>query len=200
MLGEADSSSQPAGVGLSAGSTPVHTLDIASRDFSTFVKKFSRQQRQYFSKGLFVVGESFGGTYVPIFVSDLVREQLANHSDALDVSIRGIILANAVVDGSYSPLGHYEMFCTPGGLVHFNESVCTSIASAMSEAERLQRMCQDTRDPYVCSTSQEYGRANIYLYLQEQEVDTRRRSPYDCKFFHAYRTGPHPTDKLIALT
>ncbi|EME78965.1 uncharacterized protein MYCFIDRAFT_34326 [Pseudocercospora fijiensis CIRAD86] len=174
---------QPSGTGLSASSSPVTTLHTASLDFSTFVKRFTRQYPQYFAKGLFIAGESFGGIYVPRFTSDIVQEQLSFREGALEVPIHGIILVDALVDGASSPLGHYEMFCTGEAEfpVHFNQSTCDAIAMAMPEAERLQHLCQSTQDPYVCSTSHEFGLNNIYRYLQEQEVDTRRRSPYDLR-------------------
>lgn len=116
-------------------------------------------------------------------IADIVSEQARHPEHAFNVPILGIILVNAVVDGAFSTLGHYEMFCTANEdfPVKFNKTVCNAIAAVMPEAERLQHLCQATLDPFVCSTSLEFGEANIYKYLQEQEIDTGRRSPYDCQ-------------------
>lgn len=158
--------SQPAGVGFSVvpdDQPPPTTFEEASGDFSAFLVKFIKQYPQYFKNGLYVAGESFGGSYVPMYTADIIRKQLAGAPDALDVEIPGIILVNAVVDGRYSFLGHYDMFCTDkADIVRFNESACADIAAAMPEAERLQRLCETTLDPYVCMMGVMYGQESIY--------------------------------------
>ncbi|UKZ55704.1 hypothetical protein TrVGV298_009528 [Trichoderma virens] len=177
---------QPAGVGFSTpaddGSYPV-TLAEASDDFTAFLTRFVNQYPQYFQHGFYIAGESFGGRYVPRFTADLVRRQLSGAPDALPVQVRGIVLANALVDGTYSLLSHYELFCTDGptaDLLRFNATVCDAIAAAMPEAERLQRVCQATYDPILCQAANEFGHNNLYKYFQEQ-VDALKHSPYDLR-------------------
>ncbi|KAK4549433.1 hypothetical protein LTR36_006430 [Oleoguttula mirabilis] len=175
---------QPAGVGFStvvAGETSPVTLGEASVDFAAFLHSFVSQFPEYFTGGLYIAGESFGGRYTPRFTADILRKQIARAADALPVRIMGIALFNALVDGMYTTLGHYEMFCTDqADLLRFNETVCTAMAAAIPEAERLQRLCQATYDSYICAAAQSYGQVNLYKYFQE-EVDALRRSPYDLR-------------------
>lgn len=120
---------------------------------------------------------------MPRFTADLVRRQLTGAPDAFPVQVRGIVLANALVDGTYSPLGHYELFCTDSptaDLLRFNSTACDAIAAAMPEAERLQRVCQATYDANLCQAAIEFGQRNLYKYFQEQ-VDALKHSPYDRK-------------------
>ncbi|KAK5111393.1 hypothetical protein LTR85_012167 [Meristemomyces frigidus] len=175
---------QPAGVGFSTITgeefSPV-TLDEASVDFATFLRIFTLQFPDYFSAGLYIAGESFGGRYVPRFTADILRQQISRAVDALPVQVKGIALFNALVDGTFTALGHYEMFCTEqADILHFNETACDAIAAAVPETERLQRLCQATYDPYVCAAAHSYSDDNIYKYFQE-EVDALRRSPYDLR-------------------
>ncbi|PKK52363.1 hypothetical protein CI102_6816 [Trichoderma harzianum] len=157
------------------------TLAEASDDFAAFLTRFVKQFPQYFQHGFYIAGESFGGRYVPRFTADLVRRQLAGAPVAFPVQVRGIVLANALVDGTYSPLGHYELFCTDSptaDLLRFNATACDAIAAAMPEAERLQRVCQATYDASLCQAAIEFGQRNLYKYFQAQ-VDALKHSPYD---------------------
>lgn len=178
--------SQPASVGFSTvnqtHSPPPTTLAEASPDVTAFLTRFAAQHPHYLANGLYLAAESFGGRYAPRFAADMVRAQ---PSPALPFTIIGLILVDALVDAVFSPLGHYEFFCTPAWqtLVQLNDSACATIAARMPEAERLRRLCELTMDPYVCGAAREFAQDGIYSFFQEQEVDTRRRSPYDCEWF-----------------
>lgn len=172
---------QPAGVGFStaeSGFMP-DNLDEASRDFQVFLAEFASRFPEYLSRGLYIAGESFAGQYVPVYVADILRKQLSGAPEALGVEIPGVVLVDALVDGAYVTLGFYEMFCTDrADVLRFNETACEEVAAAMPEMEKLARWCQATGDAYACATAQGFGSANIFKFLQE-EVDARRRSPYD---------------------
>lgn len=170
------------------GDNPVYpvTLDEGSIDFSAFLALFAHQYPTYFDHGLYIAGESFGGRYAPRYAADILRKQLARSPDALGLAVGGVILVNALVDGIYPSLGNYELFCTGEwqDMVRFNETTCRALAAAMPEAEKLQHLCQATYDPYVCMIAYSYVEENIERYFKEQEVDTERHSPYDCKFVY----------------
>jgi cathepsin A (carboxypeptidase C) len=159
------------------------TLAEASNDFSKFLNEFTTRYDQYFKRGLYFAGESFGGRYVPRFVSDIIRKQrLAEYRDALQVPIHGIVLVNALVDAAYPYLGLYDLFCTgEQDALQFNESTCANIAAVLPELERMQRKCQETLDADVCRAIDRYGMKSVYRYFQE-EVDAKRHSPYDGEF------------------
>lgn len=157
------------------------TLGDASVDFSAFLGQFAGRYPDYFKNGLYVAGESFAGRYVPRFVADMAQKQLANASDALNVSIRGIILVDALIDAAYPYLGHYDLFCSDHSkILRYNDSACAQIAASTPELLRLQRVCQDTNSPDDCGAAEDYGASHIYSFFQEQ-VSARNHTPYDCE-------------------
>lgn len=174
---------QPAGAGLStaAGDSAPITLAEGTVDFGVFLAEFVARFPQYFRHGFYVAGESFGGRYVPRYVSDVVSGQLEGKPGAPRVRIDGIILVDAFVDGISHMIGHYEMFCTDEyqDLLSFNETTCASIAAAVPRAEYLLGVCQESHDSQDCNAALVYASANIGKYLQG-EVDRGKYSPYDC--------------------
>jgi cathepsin A (carboxypeptidase C) len=164
--------SRPVGVGFSTVQDPESsplTLANASIDFSNFLAAFTYRYPEYFHNGLYVAGESFGGRYVPRFVSDLAKKQLAGAPDALPILIKGIILVDALVDAAYPYLGLYELFCKDGPasqILRFNDSACSEMAAAMPEAERLQRICQSCDEPGACADAETFGNKHLYKFFQ----------------------------------
>jgi len=174
---------------------PVVTLAQASPDFQTFLARFTARFPDYFRKGLYMAGESFGGRYTPRFTADIIRKQKsklaasAASNDVLqaavsDLEVKGVVLVDPYIDGAYTNLGFYEMFCTDTNpasrILRFNASACADIAAASIELERLDRLCHATWEPMVCAAANDYGKTHIFKYYQE-EVDARRHSPYDGK-------------------
>ncbi|KAI8622997.1 alpha/beta-hydrolase [Xylariaceae sp. FL1651] len=175
---------QPAGAGLStaAGDSAPITLAEGTVDFATFLAEFVAKFPQYFRHGFYVAGESFGGRYVPRYVSDIVLRQLEGERDALPVQIDGVVLVDAYIDGITHSIGQYEMFCTDEyqDLLRFNDTVCNSMAVAIPRAEYLLRVCQDTLDSQDCIIAQQYVEANIEIYLRA-EIAAGKFSPYDLR-------------------
>ncbi|GAP82931.1 putative carboxypeptidase y [Rosellinia necatrix] len=175
---------QPAGAGLStaAGDSAPVTLAEGTVDFGAFLAAFVARFPQYFGRGFYVAGESFGGRYAPRYVADIVRGQLEGAPDALPVKIDGLILVDAFIDGVSHMIGHHALFCTDEyqDLLRFNETVCRSIAAAVPRAEYLLGVCQETQDPEDCGAATEYASANIERYFRD-EVAQGRFSPYDLR-------------------
>ncbi|KAI1202291.1 alpha/beta-hydrolase [Nemania serpens] len=175
---------QPAGAGLStaAGDSAPITLAEGTVDFGVFLAEFVARFPQYFRHGFYVAGESFGGRYVPRYVSDIVSGQLKGKPDVPRVRIDGIILVDAFVDGISHMIGHYELFCTDEyqDLLSFNETTCASITAAIPRAEYLLGVCQESQDPRDCNTALVYASANIAKYFQD-EVARGKYSPYDLR-------------------
>ncbi|RDW77509.1 hypothetical protein BP6252_05562 [Coleophoma cylindrospora] len=176
---------QPAGVGLSTVtdlSFSPTTLEAASADFAKFLSVFFEQIfPQYANNPLYISGESFGGKYVPKFVSDIKHNQAVNALGALAINLRGIILVDAVVSSKYITTGQYDMFCgEDNGILHFNESSCKAMAAAIPHCEHLHSICELTYDAQSCASAEEYCSAQVGIYFYE-EVQAHRRSPYDLR-------------------
>ncbi|KAI1126222.1 alpha/beta-hydrolase [Nemania abortiva] len=175
---------QPAGAGLStaAGYSAPITLAQGTVDFGVFLAEFTARFPQYFNRGFYVAGESFGGRYAPRYVTDIVSAQLDGERGALPVKIDGLILVDAFVDGVSHMMGHYELFCTDEyqELLRFNDTACASIAAAVPRAEYLLSVCQESQDPHDCDIAVQYAGVNIANYFIE-EVEKGRYSPYDLR-------------------
>jgi len=178
---------QPAGTGFStaAGNSAPISLAEATVDFSVFVGEFVERFPAYFTHGFYVAGESFGGRFVPRYVSDIISRQQQlrgeEEDDALPVRIDGIILVDAFIDGVSPFIGHHELFCTDEyqDILRFNATACESIGKAIPRAEYLLSVCQDTQDPVDCGEVTQYVMSNIYVFLEEAEA-TGNYTRYDC--------------------
>lgn len=158
-------------------------MSAASVDFLKFLKELETQAPQYFQSGFYIAGESFGGQFVPKYAADLVQQQEDGAADALKTKLNGIILVDALMDGVYSFLGHYDLFCMPSAAtpyLSYNETTCNEIQAAMPECSRLGNICRTTNDPYVCLAAQNYCYETIYRFFTE-EMLAGRHNPYDCK-------------------
>lgn len=174
--------SQPAGVGLSTVADPEtipKDLAEASGDFIALLDTiFGDIFPQFASNPIVIAGESFGGAYAPRYAYDIAQRSTAQRRKST-LQISGLILLNAIVSGTYITSGHYNMFCQDGGSpLRFNDTSCAAMAAAIPECERLQVICDITRDGHACMAAEEYCQSTVYTYFSE-EVEAHRHSPYD---------------------
>lgn len=174
--------SQPAGVGLSTVANPEtlpKDLAEASADFIALLDTiFGNIFPQFASNPIVIAGESFGGAYAPRYAFDIAQRSKAQRRKST-LHISGLILLNAVVSSTYIASGHYNMFCQDGGSpLRFNDTSCAAMAAAIPECERLQVICEITRDGHACMAAAEYCQSTVYTYFGE-EVEAHRHSPYD---------------------
>lgn len=157
--------SQPAGVGFSSinGSTRGGPDNIpeAVEDFNTFLLAFFTEIFPQFSANPFhIVGESFGGTYVPSFVHYISMRQQLGVPGIFETPIQSITLVDAVVDYMGSgPLGEYDHMCQfdKNGKnklkLGFNETTCRTIELAVPECQRLNSQCIETYNLNICEAA-----------------------------------------------
>eukprot|EP01127_Copromyxa_protea_P008024 TRINITY_DN1827_c0_g1_i2.p1 TRINITY_DN1827_c0_g1~~TRINITY_DN1827_c0_g1_i2.p1 ORF type:complete len:344 (+),score=88.46 TRINITY_DN1827_c0_g1_i2:311-1342(+) len=95
---------QPAGVGYSYADK-VYVDDEAgvAKDMKTFLDKFFETYPQYANLPFYVVGESYGGKYVPTIATMILRENKAHPERALN--LKGISIGN----GDVSPLYQFPV-------------------------------------------------------------------------------------------
>jgi cathepsin A (carboxypeptidase C) len=184
--------SQPAGVGLSTiknTSKYPHNLHESSADFSALLNVFFKEIfPQYSRNEFYIAGESFAGRYIPKFAFDITQKQKRNTLDALNHTLNGIILVDALVDAAAMYVGHHDMFCSKEAtILRFNESTCQTIAQATPECEKRIAACEQLYDAKICQTAEDYCETSIGQFFQD-EVDHLRRSPYDCKWRSKRRT------------
>ncbi|KAI0170965.1 Alpha/Beta hydrolase protein [Pestalotiopsis sp. NC0098] len=156
---------QPAGVGFSSINESTHggpdTVEEAAEDFNEFLKTFFEDAFPRFSDNPFhIVGESFGGTYVPAFAQHITSLQKMGAPGVFKISIQSITLVDAVVDYMGSgPLGEYDHMCRvdENGKnkleLGFNETTCRTIELAVPECQRLNNFCIETYDLNICESA-----------------------------------------------
>lgn len=90
------------------------TLHEAAVDFEVFLSRFFSSIFPQFSKNdLHIADESFGGRYLPVFTKYIDERQKMEARNALTVSIRSVILVDAVLDMIGSGTGGlYDHFCS----------------------------------------------------------------------------------------
>ncbi|KAK1838112.1 carboxypeptidase Y [Colletotrichum chrysophilum] len=138
---------QPIGVGFSYTNDSnlwAHDLNEAENDFNKFLDIFLDDVFPELSnKSIHFAGESFGGQYVPTYVSRLRRR------------LDSIILVNALVSFPKVVLGLYEHFCVPTSVQGvelsvsrrgFNHTECAKMAAGYPTCEAAYGACKPVED------------------------------------------------------
>jgi len=93
---------QPTQTGYSTGKLYVRDENQVATEMNTFLSKFMSQYPQYANLPFFVMGESYGGHFVPA-VSYYLAQQLNNQSATFTVNLQGV----GIGDGWVSPVDQY---------------------------------------------------------------------------------------------
>ena len=158
----------------------------AAQDFDRFLAIFFAEAFPRFAHQSFhIAGESFAGTYVPGFVDFIDRRQRLGVPGTCPTQIDSVVLVDAVIDivGS-GALGQYDHMCrfdadgrnaVPLG---YDRATCRAIESAVPECDRLNRLCLDSYDGYVCRAAYEFCFDRIERFIYEG-VAPPGRNPED---------------------
>jgi carboxypeptidase C (cathepsin A) len=101
---------QPAGVGFSYADEDYVTNEAQmAQDMYTFLQGFFTKYTQYANNSFFIIGESFGGHYVPALAAKVLQQN--HNSSNLMINLEGIGIGNGWVDpevqyGSYGPFSY----------------------------------------------------------------------------------------------
>jgi len=177
--------SNPAGVGFSTSTNPnpsTVTMQDAAGDINTFLRIFFFTMFPHFSANpLHFVGESFGGHWVPHFVSYISQRQKLNVPDTFPGTIESITLLNAVISLTTSGDGaSYDHFCAPESRVRFNQTACQAMEETAPECDYLSRQCADTYDVNICNAAFTYC-AGVHARWYN-DYGPNQPDPYDDRF------------------
>lgn len=86
---------QPAGVGFSYGSETDTNEEMISEDAYWFLQKFFQEHPEYLSSPLFIVGESYGGHYVPS-IAHKVHTYNKKNNDLPKLNLKGVAIGNGL--------------------------------------------------------------------------------------------------------
>lgn len=149
-------------------------------DMYLFLTGFVRDFPRFASRDFYIVGESFGGTWVPALahkihqkqsspMADIVRS--TSTSDASFINLKGIGLGNAQLSQALQWPGFYATGCT-GDKPVFNASICAVMEADMSECVAMLEICSGS--PEVCGPVLEHCRQSSVNLVFEAGLN-----PYD---------------------
>jgi len=122
---------QPVGVGYSyANSDYVTGETLVKEDVYNFLQGFFANFTQFQKNDFFIVGESYGGHYVPSVATAIVTGNSNNNS--IQINLKGIAIGNGLVD----PINQDESYGVFGykyGLI--NESVYAQVNESYAECK-----------------------------------------------------------------
>lgn len=173
---------QPAGTGFATllpGTPYPNTHLEGARDFQTFLNIFFGDIfPDMAAKPLHIAGESFGGHYVPTYVHHILQSRRQEFEDAFWGNITSIILVNAVVDGTSSRVGAYDLLCNATTGPIFNETICDLMLEELPDCQAANQWCLDTYSKIACSWAESICGSGIgKYYAAEQEAGLR--SPFN---------------------
>jgi carboxypeptidase C (cathepsin A) len=105
----------PVGVGYSYSTSPLYNTDNTTADNSyTFLKAFFAQYPEFQSNEFYIMGESYGGHYVPQLASVILRN---NPTATIKINLQGIMVGNPWSDSFYDnaavpPFIYYHSLCS----------------------------------------------------------------------------------------
>ncbi|KAF4428972.1 Carboxypeptidase Y-like protein [Colletotrichum fructicola] len=169
---------QPIGVGFSYTNDSnlwAHDLNDAENDFDKFLDIFLDDVFPELSnRSIHFAGESFGGQYVPTYVSRMRRR------------LDSIILVNALVIFPKVVLGLYEHFCMPTSVQGvelsvsrrgFNDTECAKMAAGYPTCDHFSRLCDMAYDGKTCEAA--YGACKLFEDVVMNKVTPGGLNPYD---------------------
>ncbi|KAK2054456.1 alpha/beta-hydrolase [Colletotrichum caudatum] len=175
---------QPAGTGLSyfdKGVTLPATSYTAAEDMNIFLRIFYKAFPHLATRPFHIVGESYGGHYIPTLAAEIVRYNTGSPAPDFKVPLASVLIGNGYVSPADTTWGFYDTLCTTKPGVPepvFNASTCAKIAAALPRCMYLQEACYKYPDPIVCHAAGAFCYENIdYLYYRD--VVPGGRNPYD---------------------
>ena len=170
---------QPAGTGFSSiaegGKLPAHDLDGAE-DFQTFLNVFF--ERIFPEKArlpIHIVGESYAGHMVPVYVKHILDARSFDGRNAFWGNITSLVLVNALLDWAAVGVGIHQLLCTDyRGKDFLTPAECDKIRLALPELERLGQVCDITQDGNQCAALFGFHLVNIDSYYRELVLSGER--------------------------
>lgn len=138
---------QPVNAGYSYSQNSVSTTTAASKDVYAFLSLFFHSFPKYQKTEFHIAGESYGGHYIPVFASDILRAQNRIFN------LTSVLIGNGLTD-PLTQYAYYEpMACGDGGV----DSVLSSFSCMLMRSSlpsctgAIQRCYNNPQDTDACS-------------------------------------------------
>ena len=157
-------------------------MEDAANDMNTFLRIFFSEMFPRFSTNpLHFAGESFGGHWVPSFVTHISQRQQLGVPGTFNGTFDSVILLDAVI--SYMTSGDgasYDHFCSPTSRVKFNQTACQAMERTTPECDYLAGQCVATYNVNICKAAFEYC-ANVHAKWYN-EYGPDQPDPYNDRY------------------
>ncbi|KAK2728892.1 carboxypeptidase y [Colletotrichum kahawae] len=174
---------QPTNVGFSYSNSPVTNLEDATSDMYNFLTAFMNQFPQYAHQDFYIIGESYGGTWVPALARKIHHRQsspmakLVRSTSGIretHINLKGIGLGNAQLSQRLQWPGFYPTGCL-GDSPIYNQSTCAVTESSMPRCDKMLQVCSDLDSHAdVCSNVLGYCRERSVYFIFAEHLN-----PYD---------------------
>ncbi|KAF9873266.1 hypothetical protein CkaCkLH20_09079 [Colletotrichum karsti] len=174
---------QPSNVGFSYSKDPVTNLEDATSDMYDFLTAFMDQFPKYSHQNFYIIGESYGGTWVPALARKIHHRQSSSMAQLVRsttnikearINLKGIGLGNAQLSQKFQWPGFYPTGCL-GDEPVYNRSTCAVLESHVPQCENMLDICNKVEnDPDVCNNVLDYCRKRSVYFIFDE-----RLNPYD---------------------
>ena len=138
---------QPPGTGFSTGNNVTTETEIA-QDIWAFLQNFITQFPQYFTNGFYVIGESYGGHFVPNIVNYLWKQN--NGDSGTYINLKGFGIGNGMTE-PYIQYAWYGIMAYNSSTalnseydgIPINETVFHTMKSKIPECQSLIKQCNE---------------------------------------------------------
>eukprot|EP00548_Thalassiothrix_antarctica_P004937 CAMPEP_0194130158 /NCGR_PEP_ID=MMETSP0152-20130528/1268_1 /TAXON_ID=1049557 /ORGANISM="Thalassiothrix antarctica, Strain L6-D1" /LENGTH=525 /DNA_ID=CAMNT_0038824585 /DNA_START=46 /DNA_END=1623 /DNA_ORIENTATION=+ len=148
---------QPAGVGFSYGSETDKNEEMISEDAYWFLQKFFQEHPEFDSNPLFIVGESYGGHYVPSIAHKVFKYNTALPEGATKLNLAGIAIGNGLTAPEEQYPYYPEMaFNNSHGIKVIPESVYKAMKAVVPKCTALIHQCNRGDGPisaFACQSA-----------------------------------------------
>lgn len=176
---------QPVGVGLSYTDDPsnngtyAHYTEDAALDIIAFLRLFQLGFPEYSQNELHIVGESYGGRYVPMYGDYVIRyNQLVGEKDRIPLA--SLVAISPWTNPAIQVSSIFDVACYPYRQYPsvLNASVCSSMAEKLQDCEALASSCGKTHSPFGCFKAGEFCESAIMDKVQHEHTNKYDRGMY----------------------
>jgi len=171
---------QPAGVGYSYGDENDSGEEMIGEDAYYFFQAFFQSHPEYAKNPLYIIGESYGGHYVPAISHRIFKGNQNLCTDCIELNFAGLAIGNGLTapEEQY-PLYPEMVWNNSHGIKVVDESVYNAMKEAVPACTTLIHQCNagdNTIDNFACQAA--FITCNIALTSPYQATGL---NPYDIR-------------------
>ena len=171
---------QPAGVGFSYGDENDDGEEMVGEDAYYFFQAFFKAHPEYANNPLYIIGESYGGHYVPAISHRIWQGNNNLCKDCIPINYAGLAIGNGLTAPEEQYPWYPEMvYNNSHGIKVVDESVYEAMKKAVPVCEKLIHQCNSgdtTIDDFACQAA--FVTCNMALTSPYQATGL---NPYDIR-------------------